>query len=89
MNETPWDETRGWIFSDEYHKHEDRLHRTRSAYRGGGEYNVREHGWYLGLYTVKHQIYSDNDKARWPVPQDIHKLPEGTPRDMLSTRPGW
>ena len=72
-----WDETDGWIFSDEYHLWQD-LHPI-SSYRMGGSTIVIEYGWYLGIYQVKGgdgiSSEPDVDAASWPEPLGNHRIP--------------
>ena len=66
-----WDETDGWIFSEEYHAWQERPH--TAGYRPGSAPQVRDRGWYIGLYTVK-PLELDSSTAQWPKPLRHHDI---------------
>jgi hypothetical protein len=77
---TRYDETDGWIFSDEYHQWQDEVgiqRREASAvtgnWRPGGEFALRDLGFERGLYGFKpngEQYREPNPAiaAEWPKP---------------------
>jgi hypothetical protein len=65
-----YDETGGWIFSDDYHYWQDT--RLSTGARFGGEANIHDCGWAIGLYGFRTDYigpFCYNPKAAsWPVP---------------------
>lgn len=70
-----WDETDGWIFSDEYHDWQD-----EDVWPGSYRYvSAIEHtGWYLGLYEIKEDpvetFIGSTAAAKWPTPRGSDDL---------------
>jgi hypothetical protein len=62
------DETNGWIFTDEYHRWQDK-HR-KMGYRHGTLSWLENSGWYIGLYSIKwdNRLKPGPDAATWPDP---------------------
>lgn len=72
-----WDETDGWIFSDDYHAWQEAP--RRGGYRPGTAPQVRDLGWYIGLWTEKPLAEDGTEVAQWPEPLGRHDL------DMFAT----
>ena len=71
--DTSYDETKGWIFSDDYHEWQDNHSSTSLRYGG---LTIEFYGWYLGLYQIKAQDMGDT-LSQWPEPigiDDLEKL---------------
>ena len=62
------DETKGWIFSDEYHAILDA--RVEKTWRMTHE----RLGLYSGAFTIKDDKVSSKASARWPVPRSFERL---------------
>lgn len=78
-----YDETKGWIFSDGYHRWQDKAPATGSRF--SGEINAQAYGWASGLYGFKIESESvltgiSFKSACWPVPQIEYDLDEGGSR---------
>jgi hypothetical protein len=71
-----YDETDGWIFSDEYHQWQsDQSMAFMSSHRFGEECMVDKAGWYIGLFTVKSdQMAAEVARAAWPDPNSRQDL---------------
>jgi hypothetical protein len=58
--------TGDWIFSDEYHRWQDR--NRQIGYRHGHQRVAEYSGWYVGLFSIKTDETAKSDMANWPEP---------------------
>lgn len=71
-----WDETDGWIFSDEYHQWQDGQYKPFGHWRPAGEFFTQA-GLAFGvmeIVTDPADEYPSGASARWPIPVRGHEV---------------
>lgn len=76
-----YDETGGWVFSDEFHRWQDDRNQVRyGVHRNGSELELTEIGWSAGMFKLKPTTpkVGSNDFedacASWPIPVLLEDL---------------